>query len=123
MKRQTNRTNALHIIYKKENVTPENYAWVHASMTYILPLVVAVSKVEAAVRELQRDHEDLIPNELAEIQAIHKINAVTMERINAIGQEINRLNKRGNAARETLQARERAIKKASYRAGSLSKIL
>jgi hypothetical protein len=109
-KRMTDRTNALRIIYRNDDITLENYAWVHTNMAYLLPLIVAVSKIQAAERELQGGQEELTPNELAEIQAIHKINAVAMKRINDIGQEINRLNRRGNAARETLQAREHAIK-------------
>lgn len=78
IKRQTDRTNALRVIYKNDSIIVENYAWFHENMDFALPIVCAVVKVQAATRVLGGQQE--LNSDDLEIQAIQKINAVVMER-------------------------------------------
>lgn len=102
-KRYTVRATAISRIWDHEGITAENAAWLTSNMTYAIPLVVAVSKVQAAERELRGGQKELTDMELAEVQTAHRIVAIASDNMNQIARDIN-------SSKEIIQAREQAIK-------------
>jgi hypothetical protein len=79
-------------------------------MTYAIPLVVAVSKVQAAERELRGGQKELTNMELAEVQTAHRIVAIASDNMNQAYQRLYQIARDINSSKKILQAREQAIK-------------
>lgn len=109
-KRMERRAAALAQIYKHPGVSAGNAVWFTKNHEYMLPLVISVAKIHGAERELVGGQTTLNEMELAEVQAIHKINAVALNVVNDTFRQLNILVRAINTSKDTLQAREHAIK-------------
>lgn len=109
--RHERRARAMSKIWNVDNATAENSMYVSIYMTYMVPLLIAVSKVEAAESELEGvSDEGLSAIELKEIQIAHKIVAVATSNMNRVMEQMRKLTSSINSSKELIQARERNIK-------------
>ncbi|QUP79400.1 hypothetical protein [Botryosphaeria dothidea bipartite mycovirus 1] len=109
-KRFEGRARAMGVIWGVDMATPENASWLTSNMNFALPLVIAVSKVEAARRELLGGGTELDEMELAEVQTAHKIVAVAMDNMNQVFARLRKISADINHSKDIIQAREHAIK-------------
>nr|UPO93688.1 coat protein [Metarhizium brunneum bipartite mycovirus 1] len=110
LKRMEYRAAALRQLYGNKGVTAGNALWFTKNHEYILPLVVATAKIQGAVRELAGGQTELSELEMAEVQSIHKVNAVALQVVNDLFRQLNATVRKINASKDTLQAREHALK-------------
>lgn len=110
-KRFERRARAIGKIWKEEGITSENAMWLTMHRPYVLPLVIAVAKIEAAGMELMGGSNELTEMELAEVQTAHKVVAIATGNMNRVMEQMRRLTARINAAKETIQTREHALKR------------
>ena len=108
--RMGHRAKAMDRIWAHEGATAQNASWLASNMAYAIPLVVAVTKVQVAERELRGGQSELADLELAEVQTIHKAVAVAMDNMNNIYQQLNNLSRSINQSKEVLQAYEHHIR-------------
>lgn len=108
--RMERRAAALRGIYRTEAITPGNAVWFTKNQEYLLPLVIAIAKCQAATRELSGGQTELSEMEMAEVQTIHKANAVGLQVVNDMFRQLNAMVRKINSSKDTLQAREHAIK-------------
>ncbi|RKF65151.1 hypothetical protein GcM3_125027 [Golovinomyces cichoracearum] len=108
--RYQKRAVAMQTLWKNDTITEENARWLSSEMSYSIPLVIAVVKVQAAERDLAGGQTDITEAELAEIQTCHRVNAVALDRANQYFREAKLLLKRLNHCRDKIQVRENAIK-------------
>ncbi|QJT73685.1 hypothetical protein [Botrytis cinerea mycovirus 3] len=104
------RAEAMNTIWKTELAGPRNAAWLTKSATYMLPVIIAVCKVEGARRDLTGGNKNMSEMDMAEVQTIHKVCAVAMDRMNVTFAALRKLSAEINAAKDILQAREHALK-------------
>lgn len=104
------RAEAAQKVWSNPDITPENIYWIAEHDPFIMPLIIAVAKVDGAKRNLLGGQNNLTEYELAEVQTIHKACAAFTDIQNAVNAELNLINRTGNEAKEELQAREHAIK-------------
>ncbi|AGK89732.1 hypothetical protein [Cryphonectria parasitica bipartite mycovirus 1] len=110
-KRYERRARAMNKIWKTNVAVAENAMFVSIHLTYMVPLVAAVSKIEAAEMELVGGSNDLTEMELAEVQTAHKITSIASANMNSMMEQIRRLTSSINSSKEIIQAREHAIKR------------
>lgn len=108
--RMERRAAALRGIYHTEAITPGNAVWFTKNQEYLLPLVIAIAKCQAATRELSGGQSELSEMEMAEVQTIHKANAVGLQVVNDMFRQLNAMVRKINSSKDTLQAREHALK-------------
>lgn len=65
------RARAARRIWGNNAIVPENISWIAANHNYILPLVIAMAKVNGAELDLAGGLTDLYPYQMAEIQTLH----------------------------------------------------
>lgn len=111
VKRFKLRAAAMNIIWKVDTMVPENAMWLTKRRTYMLPLVTAVTQVEAQKLNLVGGQEILSEMDMAEVQTIRKVVAAGIGRMNEIFAAMHKLSSAINAAKDTLQAREHSLKK------------
>ena len=107
VKRLRLRAEAMMIIWGQEGLGPEHASWIVTNMTYLIPLIVAVAKVEGAKRDLLGGQSEM---DMAEVQTIHKAVAIASDRVNEEYLALRLLSKSINASSKILQAREHALK-------------
>ncbi|SZF03856.1 unnamed protein product [Blumeria hordei] len=97
-------------IWKNDTITSSNVAWIAANQVYMLPLIIAVGKVQGAEKNLVGGQTALTEMELAEVQTIHRVNAIATIVQNRCNAEINRFNRIINENKDEMKAREHSIK-------------
>jgi len=86
------RVEALNRIWKVDHLDSENLAWIESNMSYAMPLITAVTKVIIAEKDFTdaQSESDRQRLEMAEVETIEKIVAVTDVTMNRIVQERHR---------------------------------
>lgn len=101
---------ALDIIYNRAGTTPGNAAYFFAVFDFAVPLVTAVSRVEAARRDLRGGQHALDELELAEVQTLARAVKVANKLVHDVYAAVKDLSSDIDSSRQTLQQRELAIK-------------
>lgn len=104
------RATAMSIIFVHDGVTPEHASWLTENMTYVLPLVMAITKVQHARQQVEAGFDTLIEMEMAEMQVAHDVHARASKHVNDIFRALRLLTKDIDHSKGVLQARERDIK-------------
>ncbi|CAG9987656.1 unnamed protein product [Clonostachys byssicola] len=104
-------TEAMRAIWKDNSITHENAAWLHSELRAFLPLVIAVSKVFAARRDLVGGQEALAALEMAELQTARKIIGTAVGNVNQAFARLRAISRDVNHSRQVIKARENALKK------------
>nr|QGZ98416.1 hypothetical protein [Plasmopara viticola lesion associated bipartite mycovirus 1] len=108
--RMERRAAALRGIYQNPAIVAGNAVWFTKNHEFMLPLVIAIAKVQAASRELGGGQTELSEMEMAEVQTIHKANAIGLQVVNDMFRQLNAMVRKINSSKDTLQAREHALK-------------
>lgn len=104
------RATAMSIMFVQDGVTPEHASWLTENMTYVLPLVMAITKVQHARQQVEAGFDTLIDMEMAEMQVTHDLHARASKHVNDIFRGLRLLTKDIDHSKGVLQARERDLK-------------
>ncbi|OQD77742.1 hypothetical protein PENDEC_c002G03493 [Penicillium decumbens] len=66
---------AMDIIWRRQGTVPENAAWLTINMSFLAPLVKAVTKIIGAEEHFQKNQR-LADHDIAEIKMLKRVNAI-----------------------------------------------
>lgn len=69
---------AMDIIWRRQGTVPENAAWLTINMSFLMPLVKAVTKIIGAEEHFRKNECDarLADHDIAEIKMLKRVNAI-----------------------------------------------
>lgn len=110
-KRYERRALAMNKIWKVDCAVAENAMWACKRLSYMIPLITAMTKLETAATEVVGGIGSLSALDLAEVQTCRKAINISTSTMNAVMQCMHQLTSSLNSSMKILQAREHALEK------------
>lgn len=103
------RTLALQRMYDNHNMTEENYLWLTVNHSYIIPLVIALTKIIRAERNAKGGRADMTAEDVQELKACNKLLSDIGAVLNTAAQEYRRTTRMIKKGMAGIRARVNAI--------------